>query len=359
MNRTVHVIVPDDVDDDTVPSGGNTYDRQVCRCLAAGGWHVDVIPVPGTWPWPDAAARATLDRALAQLPDGSIALVDGLVGCCAPSVVVPHAGRLRVVMLVHMPLADDTSLPSDAAIELDTREWETLGAADAVITTSPSAALRLANHHGLPPGRVHIATPGTDTAPVAHGTDGVAHLVCVAAVTPGKGQDVLVDAMARVRELHCDLVGPLRRDPEYVTRVRQQIERLGLGDRVRLTGPLTGAALAGAYAGADLFVLPSRHETYGMVVTEALACGLPVVATTAGALPDTLGHAPDGTVPGLLVPPDDATALADALREWSTDPDLRRRLRTAAVQRRHALRSWADTARTVAGVLAHVRPVAA
>jgi glycosyltransferase involved in cell wall biosynthesis len=359
VTATVHVVLPGDVDDETVPSGGNTYDRQVCRYLAASGWRVDRIPVPGAWPRPDAADSARLDRALAQLPDGTIVLVDGLVGCGVPSVVVPHAGRLRVVLLVHMPLADDTSLAAEVAIDLDTREWETVGAADAVIATSPSAALRLVHHHGLAPSRVHVAAPGTDTAPVAPGTDGVSHLVCVAALTPGKGQDVLVDALARVPGLRCDLVGPLRRDPGYVTRVRDLIERHALGDRVRVTGPLTGDALAGAYSAADLFVLPSRHETYGMVVTEALARSLPVVTTTAGALPDTVGHASDGTVPGLLVPPGNAPALAAALHDWWTDPDLRDRLRTAALRRRDTLRGWAHTARAVAGVLARVRPVAA
>lgn len=359
MNRIVRVIVPGDVADHTVPSGGNTYDREVCRWLAADGWRVEEIPVPGGWPRPDAAARAALDRALAHVPDGAVVLVDGLVGCGVPSVVVPHAVRLRIVLLVHMPLADDTSLASDVAIDLDAREWETLGAADAVIATSPSAAARLVNHHGLTCDRVHVAAPGTDMAPLAHGTDGVSHVVCVAALTHGKGQDVLVDALAGVPELRCDLVGPLRRDPDYVAKVRARIERHGLGDRVRLTGPRTGAALARAYADADLFVLPSRHETYGMVVTEALARALPVVATTAGALPDTLGHAPDGTVPGLLVPPGDPDALADALRLWHRDAELRQRLRTAARQRRDTLRGWSQTARAVAGVLARVRPVAA
>lgn len=346
MNRVVHVVLPGDVDDDAVPSGGNTYDRRVCEHLAADGWRVDEIAVPGCWPRPDETARAALGAALTALPDDAVVLMDGLVACGVPDIVVPHAQRLGLVVLVHMPLADDTGLPADVAADLDAREWETLGAAHAVVTTSWSAARRLISHHGLPETRVHVAAPGTDTAPVAPGTDGVTNLLCVAALTEGKGQDVLVKAVADVPGLRCRLVGPLRRDPEYAARIRRTA-----GDRVEITGPLVGDRLAAAYAAADLFVLPSRHETYGMVVTEALAHGLPVVTTTAGALPDTLGRTQDGVVPGLLVPPDDPSAFTAALRRWRDEPDLRRQLRRAALHRRVALRGWADTARAIAGVL--------
>lgn len=356
MTGIVRVVLPADVDDRALPSGGNTYDRAVCRGIAADGWQVDEIHVAGAWPQPDVTARAALARSLAALPDGAVVLLDGLVACGVPDVVVPEAQRLRMVVLVHMPLADDVALPAETAVVLDAREWETLHAVDAVVATSPSAAQRLVRHHGLAADRVHVAPPGADKAPVAEGGDGVSHLLCVAAVTEGKGQDVLVTALAAVADLpwRCRLVGPLRREPAYVVRVRRLVERRGLGDRIRLTGPLTGEQLAAEYAAADLFVLASRHETYGMVVTEALARALPVLTTTAGALPDTLGTARDGTVPGLLVPPDDAGALADALRDWFGDSELRQRLRAAARQRRGTLTGWSATARTVSGVLTRV-----
>ena len=76
---TVHVVVPDTVDDPARPSGGNTYDRRICAGLAALGWSVHVHAVPGRWPRPDTHARAVLAEILARLPDGSIALLDGLV----------------------------------------------------------------------------------------------------------------------------------------------------------------------------------------------------------------------------------------------------------------------------------------
>jgi glycosyltransferase involved in cell wall biosynthesis len=172
-------------------------------------------------------------------------------------------------------------------------------------------------------------------------------------VIPGKGHDVLVDALASLTGLpwQCVCVGSLEPDPAFVTRVGRRAADAGVDERLRFPGPQAGAELARSYATADLLVLPSRRETYGMVVAEALARGLPVVAAEVGGVPEALGHGADGTRPGLLVPPDDPSALRDALRSWLADADLRRRLRRAARERRETLGDWSTTASVVADVL--------
>ena len=147
-------------------------------------------------------------------------------------------------------------------------------------------------------------------------------------------------------------MGSLDRDPAFADGVRRRARGRGLRDRVRFPGPRTGAELDRAYASADLLVLASRAETYGMVVAEALARGLPVVAAEVGGVTEALGHAQDGTRPGLLVPPGDPAALGAALRDWLGDGELRRRLRRAARERRATLSGWAATTSVVAGVLA-------
>jgi glycosyltransferase involved in cell wall biosynthesis len=359
MNPDIYVVVPGDIDDPGVPSGGNVYDRRLCRELAGAGRPVREIAAPGAWPCPDAAARAGLDRSLAALPDGAVVLLDGLVACGVPDIVVPHASRLRPAVLVHMPLADE----GDA--HLDALERDTLRAAAAVVATSPWAMKRLIRQHGLDPARVHAVPPGTDPAPLAAGTAGTAgtpatggsggppRLLCVASVTPRKGHDVLAEALGGVADLPwtCVCAGSLHRDTAHVARVRALIDRHGLGDRVDLAGPRTGADLDAAYAAADLAVLPTRSETYGMVVTEALARGTPVLTSDVDGVPETLGHAPGGAVPGLLVPPDDPAALTAALRRWLLDPGLRDRLRAAARLRRGTLHGWDETSRRMAAVL--------
>jgi glycosyltransferase involved in cell wall biosynthesis len=355
--RSVYVVVPGDIDDGAVPSGGNVYDRRICRGLPATGWSVHEFAVAGAWPRPDSAARAQLARILASLPDGTVVLVDGLVACGVPDVVVPQARRLKLVVLVHLPLGDEVGQAPAAAAELAALERRTLQAARAVVATSPWAARRLVAHHGLGADRVHVAPPGVDRAPLAHGTDGVTRLLCVGAVTVTKGQDLLVEALATAADLpwSCDLVGPLRRDPAQVAAVRRGIERHGLGGRLRLTGPRTGTQLAAAYAAADLLVLPSRTESYGMVVTEALARGIPVLAAAVGGVPETLGRDPDGRVPGIVAPPADVPALAAALRRWFAEPPLREELRYAAREQRGRLDGWEATFRCLTGVLDPLR----
>jgi glycosyltransferase involved in cell wall biosynthesis len=348
---TVHVIVPEGIDDARRPTGGNVYDRRVCQELSGRGWRVHEHPAPGPWPRPEPADLAALDRLLSRLPDRSVVLLDGLVAAAAPEVLLRQAPRLRVVVLVHMPAGDD-QLGGDVA-QQHARERTVLGVVDAVVTSSEWARDRLVVRHGLETGRVHVAEPGTDPADHAPGTASGGELLCVAAVAPHKGHDVLLDALARLRGLswRCTCAGTLERDPGFVARLRKQARADGIDERVRFVGPLTGTDLDTAYRDSDLLVLASRGETYGMVAAEALARGIPVVATAVGGLPRTLGHSARGEAPGLLVPADDPDALAAALASWLGDQRVRRRLREAAVERRTALPRWSATAERIAAVL--------
>jgi glycosyltransferase involved in cell wall biosynthesis len=348
----VHVIVPEGIDDPARPSGGNVYDRRVCRGLAALGWAVREHAVSGEWPRPGAAGHAALARAVRRIPDGAVVLLDGLIASAAPEALVPQARRLRQVVLVHMPLGHLP--PVDATGAVRAREGEVLAAAAAVVTTSAWTRRRLAELYALPADRVQVAEPGVDAAGLAPQTAAGDALLCVAAITPHKGHDVLLDALATVTDLswRCVCIGSLDRDSAFADGVRRRARHVGLGDRVSFPGPRTGAQLDEAYAAADLLVLPSHAETYGMVVTEALARGVPVLAADVGGVTEALGHARNGTRPGLLVPPGDPAALGAALRAWLTDAELRARLRRAARERRASLCGWTATSSVVAGVLA-------
>jgi glycosyltransferase involved in cell wall biosynthesis len=348
----VHVVVPDGIDDPARPSGGNVYDRHLCRGLTSVGWTVHEHAVPGGWPRPDASSSAALADVVRQIPDDAVVLLDGLVASAASEVLVSQARRLRLIVLVHMPLGHRP--PDGAAGEVRMRERAVLSGAAAVVATSGWARRRLLELYRLPGDRVHVAEPAVDAAALAPGTAAGGALLCVAAVTSDKGHDVLLDALATAMDLpwHCVCVGSLDRDPAFVAGLRRRSLDRGLGDRVSFAGARTGADLDRSYAGADLMVLASRAETYGMVVTEALARGLPVIASEVGGLPEALGHGADGVRPGLLVTPGDAAALAAALRAWLSDAQLRGRLRRAARERRESLTGWSTTTSLVAGVLA-------
>ncbi|HYX86793.1 MAG TPA: glycosyltransferase family 4 protein [Gaiellales bacterium] len=346
--KAVHFIVPAGIDDQTRPSGGNAYDRRISRGLAAVGWMVQIHEIPGSWPWPDAQSLAALAAAVREIPDGALVLLDGLVASPAPEVLTSEAGRMRLVVLVHMPLGHGA--PDGVARE---REGGVLWAAASVVTTSAWARRALLELYSLPSDRVHVAAPGADPAELAPGTETAGALLSVAAVIPGKGHDVLLDALAPLTGFrwHCQCVGSLERDPAFAERLRRRVLDRGMDGRVRFSGPQAEADLARSYAAADVLVLPSRAETYGMVIAEALARGLPVVAAEVGGVPEALGHGADGTRPGLLVPPGDPAALRDALRTWLEDAGLRRRLRVAARERRASLADWSTTTSAVADML--------
>jgi len=344
----LHFVVPDGIDDAARPSGGNAYDRRVRAGLAATGRRVHLHPVPGSWPHPDEEAHAALADVVERIPDGAVVLLDGLVASTAPEVLVPQARRLRLIALVHMPLGDGPEADGGRA-----REGAVLETAAAVVTTSGWARRTLLDLYALPEDRVHVAEPGADVAPLAAGTATAGALLAVAAVIPGKGHDVLVDALGAMAGLSwsCVCVGSVERDPAFAADLRRRVMDGGLDGRVSFPGPRTGADLATAYAAADVLVLPSRAESYGMVVTEALARGLPVVAAEVGGVPEAMGRGADGARPGVLVPPGDPAALGSALRAWLADGELRRRLRRAARERRASLPGWSRTTAVLAGVL--------
>lgn len=322
----LHFVMPAGIDDPSRPTGGNRYDRRLCDELRASGQPVAEHHV----------SSDRLERTLAELPNGALVLIDGLIATSAPDVLVPAAQRLRLGVLLHM-------------LKEDEPEHAVLSAAGFVITTSHWGCNRAIERHGLSPTRVHVATPGADVARPVRGTPDGGALLCVAAVAAHKGQDVLLHALATLTDASWRVmfVGSLDRDPEYVNQLRQQTQAYGIADRVTFTGALGGAALIAAYTEADILVHPSRGEMYGLVITEALAHALPVIASDLGGVREALGCIDAG----LLVPPDDAPALATALRTWLSSSELRATLRCAATERRATLPTWADTARAVTAVM--------
>jgi hypothetical protein len=278
-------------------------------------------------------------------------LFDGLAYGAIPAALLDTLD-LDIVVLVHHPLAQETGLDPVRAEELRETERAGLARARAVICTSPHTGETLVADYGVAAAKLRLALPGCDSAPPATGGNDPPVLLTVGAVIPRKGHDVLVGALARLGDLpwRSVVVGSLDRAPATARALERQIARAGLAGRITLTGALDDAALAEAYHGADVFVLPSRYEGYGMVFAEALAHGLPVIACRAGAAADTV---PAGA--GILVDVDDEAALAEALRSLLADPSRRQTLARAA--RRHAagFPSWQDTARRVATVLAEGR----
>lgn len=333
----LHLVVPGRLDQRT---GGYIYDRRIVEGLGKLERPVRVHALPGAFPGPDARAERALEATLSGLPDRSTVVIDGLALGGLPGPAHRHRPRLVLLGLVHHPLFEETGLSPERAAELEVLERSALQACRGLIATSPHTAERLQEWlRPAPP--VRVVTPGiTGVAagprPAAEAT--VAPLLlCVGALVPRKGQDLLLPALARVRDRswHCILAGSDTRNASFADRVRAEIGRLGLDGVVEIRGECTEQELTELYRRADIFVLPSWYEGYGMAFTEAMAHALPVVATLGGAIPATVPP-----TAGLLVAPGDIDALAEALARILDDPQLRTALARGAWAHARALPSW-------------------
>ena len=346
MSAPLHIIVPGPIDQRT---GGYIYDRRIVDGLLDLGRSVQVHELPGCFPDVDDQATASADRVVDQL-HSDLAVIDGL----ALPAFQDHIGRLPQpwVGLIHHPLCMETGLSAEESVRFAAIEGPLMHRASRLIVTSPGTRRDLVKFD-IDPARVSVVLPGVEQAWPARGSGGQGprQLLTVGSLTRRKGHLTLLKALAGLRDLdwRLNLVGSAAWDPEHAAEIERAIPEWDLTERVSLIGEQDEAGLASLYDGADLFVLASHHEGYGMVLTEALARALPIVSTTAGAIPETV---PEQA--GYLVPPDDPDALADALRSVLTDSTAYGRLKDGAVEARMDLQSWEISARQFADILDQV-----
>ena len=338
--------VPGDL---ATPTGGYGYDRRMMAELGDLGWQIDHLDLGEGFPWPDEATRADARTRLSAVPAGRPIVIDGLALGVLPEAALRLAGRNPLLALVHHPLALEWGLSAAQADTLRRSERAALATVKSVVVTSPATARLVACDYGVPAERIMVARPGSDPVPLAQGSqDGVVRLLSVGAVVPRKGFDVLIAALATLTDLpwRLTIAGDRTRDRDAAARLDTDIARYALGVRIAALGAVSPERLAALYAAADLFVLASRFEGYGMAYAEATAHGLPVIGSDAGAIPDTVP--PDA---GLLVASGDIEALAEALRRVIGDAGLRRRLADAARAAAPQLPTWRQSAEIFAGAL--------
>jgi glycosyltransferase involved in cell wall biosynthesis len=354
--NSIDFVVPGDI---KTPTGGYIYDREVIAGLTERGWKVALHQLDASFPAPTPAALRAARGTFAGLADGRVVVIDGLALPGLDRLVADEARRLTLVALVHHPVALETGLDPLEAERYGALERSALGYVRRVITTSQWTARALAAE-GVPVAQLRVAEPGVDRRKTRGSSDpkgglvsgagpsDVVNLLCVGTLTPRKGHAVLLEALNEIRDRHWHLTcaGSLLRDAPTVAAIQHQIDRFSLRKRVSLLGDLDRDALERQYARADVFVLPSYLEGYGMALAEAVAFGLPVISTTAGAIPET--------VPGnasILVAPGDSRALAKALASVIDEPARRAALAANARAARASLPTWATAATKFATAL--------
>jgi len=345
VNR-IAFAVPGDL---ATPTGGYGYDRRIIVELRILGWKVDVLSLGDGFPQPSADQRAMALSRLLAVPESVPVVVDGLALGALPEEAEAIARRSPLVALVHHPLALETGLSRDDMEELFKSERKALEAARVVIATSPSTGQKLSEEYGVPPENITIAPPGTDRfAPAKGSSDGTLHLLSVGSVVPRKGFDILIAALVPIADLpwRLTIAGDLTRDQGTAAKLDADIARHMLADRVDLLGAVTRERLAALYSSADIFVLASHFEGYGMAYAEAMAHGLPVIGTTGGATVDTV---PPNA--GVLVDPGNVKALTRALKMLIENEKERRWFASGALAASAGLPTWQGTAKIVAAVL--------
>lgn len=346
MRRAVFAI-PGSLD---TPTGGYAYDKRIIHELRALGWRIDVVDLGDRFPFPDISAREEVLRLFAEIEQNSVVVIDGLAYGVLPGEAEQLARRCRIAALVHHPLALEAGLTAEQVQALKHSETAALRHAHAVIATSAPTKAILADQYDVEAQRISVILPGVDRpgrAPRDKVTRDDVHILAVGSLVARKGYDLLVAALASLQDLPWRLViaGDMTRDVRVTENLRTDIRRFGLADRIDLAGAVTQERLRALYDDADMFALASRFEGYGMVFSEAIAAGLPVVATDVGGAREVIGDA------GIVVPADDGEALRTALAEMIASHGLRAEKAAAASARAIRLPQWRESGAQFAQIL--------
>ncbi len=325
-----------------LPTGGYGYDRRIISELRALGAQVREISLPASFPFPSTADIEASRRLLARGARDAL-IVDGLAFGALPAEAVAALAP-KPVALVHHPLCLETGLDPVRANGLRLSETRALALAGAVLVTSRMTADIVSRDFAVPSTRLLAAEPGVDRAARAGASqDGSVRLLCVGSLLPRKGYDELLRALSGVDgEWALTIVGSDELDPDCARSVKGLRAVLGLSARVKLTGALSADEVSACYANADVFVTASHFEGYGMAIAEAIARGLPVIATREVA---AAGAAPEDAT--LVYPAGDVAALKNRLHKVIDDSDLRARLSDRAWAAARTQPRWTDAAQTM------------
>ncbi|MBP1847117.1 glycosyltransferase involved in cell wall biosynthesis [Rhizobium petrolearium] len=343
MSRDLIFAYPGDIETRT---GGYGYDRRVIAALRDIGWNVEPLSLGEGFPNPSATQLEAADRMLCELPENSLVLIDGLAFGVMDECAIRQAKRLKIMALVHHPLALETGLEHRQQTTLASCEKTALAQTRGIIVTSHTTAAELSANYAVPAEKITVAIPGMDPAPLSKARGEPPLILSIGTLTPRKGHDVLIAALEKLSDLswNCRIVGSRTLDPDTSAALERQIIQSGLGDRIEFAGQIDDPR--NEFSRADIFALASRYEGYGMVFAEALAQGLPIVGCAAGAVPDVVPRSA-----GFLVPPDDPKAFAAALRRLLDEPETRIAMADAAATAGAKLPSWRDTAAIISDVL--------
>lgn len=332
-------IIPGDIN---LPTGGYRYDKQILEAWEEGNKDVTLVAIKGEYPLPSQTDITHALDEIEHLSDADVAVVDGLMGGAAPQFLQALAQKMTVVALIHHPLCLENGLDEKQASKLEVLERQGLEHVSQIITSSPTTSKTVCELFGYNPNKIHAVLPGVERGEISKGsgTDRI-NLLCVGSIIERKGHKDLLEALADLKQLNwqLDCIGSTDFNPELYVELEDMIKTKGLADKVTFHGEVSENKIIEAYSKADVFVLPSLYEGYGMAYAEAIVRGIPVIGTTAGAIPQTVPQ-----TCGILVEPNNPQALSTALKRMIGDSDLRLQYQKSTLIAEPTFPTWQGSA---------------
>ena len=342
-------VIPGDIN---LPTGGYRYDREIINAWQKSGIEVSLASIEGNYPFPSETDKKTALQDIIKFPKADIAVVDGLLGGTSPEFMQALSKTLLIVALIHHPLCLENGLSIKNAESLEASERAGLKFTSGVITTSPATTLTVSNLFEYNRNKIHTVLPGVERGQISTGSkSSTVNLLCVGSIIERKGHKDLLLALSELSDYnwHLDCIGSTDFDPKLFIELKQILKTKALETKVTFHGTVSEETITNAYIKADVFVLPSLFEGYGMAYAEAIAHGLPVIGTTAGAIPDTVPE-----TCGILVEPSNIKALHQALEKIILDKALRNQYQKAAIKAEPSFPTWQSSANAFLKILKEI-----
>lgn len=339
-------VIPGDIN---LPTGGYRYDKEIINAWKTLGIDVELISLEGNYPFPSEQDKAQALEAINNFPKADIAVVDGLLGGASPEFMQALSKIMPVTALIHHPLCLENGLNENTAQALKDSEQKGLEFVSQIITTSPATTRTVTELFGFDKTKIHTVLPGVKRTQTSQGSKNkTVQLLCVGSIIERKGHTFLLQALSRLKDLNwrLDCYGSTAFDTKLFDDLQRIVKAQNLSEKVIFHGAVTDDLIEAAYAKSDVFVLPSLYEGYGMVYAEAIVRGLPVIATTAGAIPDTVPK-----TCGILVEPKNIEMLKKALEQLISDKDLRDNYKQGAINAESGFPTWQGSAMRFAEIL--------
>ncbi len=329
-------------------TGGYIYEKRLVDYLRGAGLEADIVSIPNL-PYPLHLFTNFWLLFYFAIKKYDLIIEDEMTH---PAVWVfnfwaKHVRGMKIIAIVHMLRWIALRGCWDMTL-VKFMERQMLRSTNLIIANSNHTSEEIKGM-GLSDQAIDVVYPGFDSLQAPQGSssriDDSIRLLFVGNWDPRKGLETLLEALHHSNNpgISLDVVGDDRFYPRYTRRVMKKVLQWGLEGRTRFHGRIERHSLGSFYSNADIFVMPSTYEPFGIVFAEAMSFGLPIIAANAGGIPELVEHRKNG----LLVPPNDPFALAQAIAELASSAELRQKYGRASYEKSKELNTWEDSFQTI------------